>query len=107
MELLQLVVSGGDAGKVVNKLGCRGQDEGAAVFGLAQALFEELRYDDGVLLNGEALLYRVPLAEDIPPALFLHYPGTGPWGGRTFWDQGGWAKGGHASHCPSDCPSHR
>ncbi|MGF4043335.1 xanthine dehydrogenase family protein molybdopterin-binding subunit [Paenarthrobacter nitroguajacolicus] len=65
VELLQLVVSG-DAGKVVNKLGCRGQDEGAAVFGLAQALFEELRYDDGVLLNGEALLYRVPLAEDIP-----------------------------------------
>ncbi|MET3370851.1 UNVERIFIED_CONTAM: CO/xanthine dehydrogenase Mo-binding subunit [Jeotgalibacillus campisalis] len=65
VELLQLVVSG-DAGKVVNKLGCRGQDEGAAVFGLAQALFEELRYDDGELLNGEALLYRVPLAEDIP-----------------------------------------
>jgi CO/xanthine dehydrogenase Mo-binding subunit len=65
VEILQLVVSG-DAGKVVNKLGCRGQDEGAAVFGLAQALFEELRYDDGELLNGEALLYRVPLAEDIP-----------------------------------------
>lgn len=65
VELLQLVVSG-DAGKAVNKLGCRGQDEGAAVFGLAQALFEELRYDDGELLNGEALLYRVPLAEDIP-----------------------------------------
>ena len=65
VELLQLVVSG-DAGKVVNKLGCRGQDEGAAVFGLAQALFEELRYEDGELLNGEALLYRVPLAEDVP-----------------------------------------
>ncbi|MFJ5958369.1 xanthine dehydrogenase family protein molybdopterin-binding subunit [Paenarthrobacter sp. NPDC092416] len=65
VELLQLVVSG-DAGKVVNKLGCRGQDEGAAVFGLAQALFEELRYDGGELLNGEALLYRVPLAEDLP-----------------------------------------
>jgi CO/xanthine dehydrogenase Mo-binding subunit len=66
VELLQLVVSG-DAGKVVNKLGCRGQDEGAAVFGLAQALFEEMRYDDdGQLLNAEALLYRVPLAEDIP-----------------------------------------
>lgn len=66
VTVLQLVVSG-DAGKVVSKLGCRGQDEGAAVFGLAQALFEEMRYGvDGEFLNGEALLYRVPLAEDIP-----------------------------------------
>ena len=65
VTLLQLVVSG-DAGKVINKIGCRGQDEGAAVFGLGQALFEELRFEDGVLLNAEALLYRVPLAEDIP-----------------------------------------
>lgn len=65
VTVLQLVVSG-DAGRVMSKLGCRGQDEGAAVFGLAQALFEELRYEDGQVRNGEALLYRVPLAEDIP-----------------------------------------
>ncbi|MFW0796306.1 xanthine dehydrogenase family protein molybdopterin-binding subunit [Gordonia sp. CPCC 205515] len=65
VEVLQLVVSG-DAGKVVNKISCRGQDEGAAIFGLAQALFEEMRYENGELLNAEALLYRVPLAEDIP-----------------------------------------
>ncbi|RYH58596.1 MAG: xanthine dehydrogenase family protein molybdopterin-binding subunit, partial [Alcaligenaceae bacterium] len=65
VTVLQLIVSG-DAGKVINKLGCRGQDEGSAIFGLAQSLFEEMRYDNGVLLNGEALLYRVPLAEDIP-----------------------------------------
>lgn len=65
VTVLQLVVRG-DAGRVVNAIAARGQDEGAAVFGLAQALFEELRYEDGVLLNGDALLYRVPLAEDIP-----------------------------------------
>ncbi|MFW0787383.1 xanthine dehydrogenase family protein molybdopterin-binding subunit [Gordonia sp. CPCC 206044] len=65
VQVCQLVVSG-DAGKVINKIGCRGQDEGAAIFGLAQALFEEMRYENGELLNAEALLYRVPLAEDIP-----------------------------------------
>ncbi|SDH30226.1 CO or xanthine dehydrogenase, Mo-binding subunit [Rhodococcus triatomae] len=66
VTVLQLAVSG-DAGKVINKIACRGQDEGAAVFGLGQALFEEMRYGEaGALLNGEALLYRVPLAEDIP-----------------------------------------
>lgn len=62
----KLVVSG-DAGTVINELGARGQDEGAAVFGLGQALFEEMRFDEaGHPLNAEALLYRVPLAEDIP-----------------------------------------
>jgi len=33
ITVLQLVVSG-DAGRVLSKIGCRGQDEGAAVFGL-------------------------------------------------------------------------
>jgi CO/xanthine dehydrogenase Mo-binding subunit len=65
VTVLQLVVSG-DAGKVINRLAARGQDEGAAVFGLGQALFEELRYDGTTPVNAEALAYRVPLAEDLP-----------------------------------------
>ncbi|GLY89898.1 xanthine dehydrogenase family protein molybdopterin-binding subunit [Actinoallomurus iriomotensis] len=65
VTVLQLVASG-DVGKAINKLVCRGQDEGAAVMGLGQALFEEMRYDGSALLNGEALDYRVPMAEDLP-----------------------------------------
>ncbi len=65
ITVLQLVASG-DVGKAINTLTCRGQDEGAAMMGYAQALFEEMRFSDGVLLNGEALDYRVPLAEDLP-----------------------------------------
>jgi CO/xanthine dehydrogenase Mo-binding subunit len=66
VTVLQLVVSS-DVGKAINALTCRGQDEGCAMMGYAQALFEEMRYSpDGVLLNGEALNYRVPLAEDLP-----------------------------------------
>jgi CO/xanthine dehydrogenase Mo-binding subunit len=65
VKVLQLVVSG-DAGVIVNARGARGQEEGAAVQALGQALFEELRFEGPDLLNGEALLYRVPLAEDLP-----------------------------------------
>lgn len=66
ITVLQLVASG-DVGKAINALTCRGQDEGAAMMGYAQALFEEMRFDSGgLLLNGEALDYRVPLAEDLP-----------------------------------------
>jgi CO/xanthine dehydrogenase Mo-binding subunit len=65
ITVLQLVAST-DVGKAINTLTCRGQDEGAAIMGYAQAMFEEMRFADGVLLNGEALDYRVPLAEDLP-----------------------------------------
>ena len=61
----RLVVSG-DAGQPLNPLVCRGQDEGAAVMGLGQALFEEMVYDGTRLVNGDMLTYRVPLAQDLP-----------------------------------------
>jgi CO/xanthine dehydrogenase Mo-binding subunit len=65
VKLHRLVVSG-DAGRALNKLVCRGQDEGAALMGLGQALFERMIHDGSTLMNGDALLYRVPLAEDLP-----------------------------------------
>ncbi|OZD68877.1 aldehyde oxidase [Rhodococcus sp. 05-340-1] len=82
VEVLQLIVSG-DAGVIVNELGARGQEEGAAVQALGQALFEELRFEGPDMINGEALLYRVPLAEDLP-AVFRSITqeqgkGAGPW----------------------------
>ncbi|MWD26491.1 molybdopterin-dependent oxidoreductase [Aquicoccus sp. SCR17] len=61
----KLVVSG-DAGRAIHKLVCRGQDEGAALMGLGQALYERMIHDGTRLVNGEALMYRVPLAEDLP-----------------------------------------
>lgn len=83
VTVLQLVASG-DVGRVINALTCRGQDEGAAMMGYAQALFEEMRFSpEGVLLNGEALDYRVALAEDLPERFVSitqeqgHGPGPG------------------------------
>ncbi len=81
----RLVVSG-DAGRALHKAACRGQDEGAAIMGLGQALFERMVYDGTTLLNGEALDYRAPLAEDLPEE-FLSITqeqghGPGPFGAK-------------------------
>jgi len=82
----QLVVAG-DAGRAINPMLCRGQDEGSAIMGYAQAMFETMRYDAaGELLNGDALHYRVPLADDLPArftALTLEQGhGPGPFGSK-------------------------
>lgn len=91
VDVLQLVISG-DAGNVVNHLGARGQDEGAAVMGLGQALFEELRYDGTELLNGEALNYRVPMADDLPSSFVSitqeQGHGSGPHGSKGLGEGG-------------------
>jgi len=66
LKILKLVASG-DTGRSLNPLVCRGQEDGAAIMGLAQTLFERMVYDgSGRLLNGDPLTYRVPLAEDLP-----------------------------------------
>ena len=65
LTVQKLVVSS-DVGRAINPLVCRGQDEGAALMGMSQALFERMVYDGTRLVNGEPLVYRVPLAEDLP-----------------------------------------
>lgn len=79
IEVLKLVVSG-DAGRAINHLVCRGQDEGSAVMGLGGALFETMIYDGTTLVNGDALHYRLPLATDVPDGFvsILQEQGRGP-----------------------------
>jgi CO/xanthine dehydrogenase Mo-binding subunit len=58
------------AGRVVNPRLCEMQLDGCAIFGLGQALFEEMAYDDrGQLLNPNLGDYNVPSFEDIPKTL--------------------------------------
>ena len=57
LSVIKLVISG-DAGRAINHLVCRGQDEGAAAMGYGQALFEQMLYRDGHLTNGAALAYQ-------------------------------------------------
>src|SRR4030095_383794 len=69
------------AGRVVNPRLCELQLEGSAIFGLGQALFEEMAYDDrGQLLNANLGDYNIPSFEDIPKKLIptaLEHTGSG------------------------------
>jgi CO/xanthine dehydrogenase Mo-binding subunit len=87
----KLVVSG-DAGRAINLNVCRGQDEGAAIMGLGQALFETMVYDGANLINADALLYRVPMAEDLPQKFVSitqeQGHGPGPFGSKGMGEGG-------------------
>jgi aerobic carbon-monoxide dehydrogenase large subunit len=56
-----------DAGKILNPVLAEGQVQGGIAQGVAQALFEEVRYDeDGNCLNGNLASYAMPTAADLP-----------------------------------------
>jgi CO/xanthine dehydrogenase Mo-binding subunit len=69
-----------DAGKMINPIQCHAQDEGAAVFGFGQALFEDLVYREGQLVNGSLIDYRLPRFDDLPESFttFVMEAGGGP-----------------------------
>jgi aerobic carbon-monoxide dehydrogenase large subunit len=64
---LHRVVAVDDAGVVVNPLLAEGQIEGGLAQGVAQALFEEVVYDEnGALLTGTFMDYEIPTARELP-----------------------------------------
>jgi len=83
---IERYVSVADVGRAINPLLLEGQDEGGVVQGLGHTLLEEMLYADGHLLNGTLLAYRVPRADDAPPALECRFvenaDGSGPFGAK-------------------------
>ena len=75
-----------DAGFAINPLSVEGQMQGGASQGLGIALSEEMMYDnEGRLLNGNLLDYRMPTTRDLPPieAIIVEVPSEeGPYGAR-------------------------
>jgi CO/xanthine dehydrogenase Mo-binding subunit len=75
-----------DAGFAINPLSVEGQMQGGASQGLGLALWEEMLYDDqGRLLNGNLLDYRLPTTRDLPPieTIIVEVPSEeGPYGAR-------------------------
>ena len=56
-----------DAGTIINPLVAEGQVHGGLAAGIAQALFEELRYDeDGNPQNANLVTYGMPAAPELP-----------------------------------------
>jgi CO/xanthine dehydrogenase Mo-binding subunit len=80
------LVSVADVGKAVNPRLIEGQEMGAALQGLGNALFEEMLFQDGVLLNSTLLDYRIPSIEDLPhdfqSVIVERGDGPGPYGVR-------------------------
>jgi len=56
-----------DSGRILNPVLAEGQVHGGIAQGIAQALFEEVGYDeDGNCLNGNLSVYAMPAAADLP-----------------------------------------
>src|SRR5207253_2781751 len=58
-----------DVGKAINPLGCRQQLSGAAITGIGQAMFEEIAYDNGQLINPNLVDYVLPSLGDMPSVI--------------------------------------
>ncbi len=65
LKLLRYVTAV-DVGKAISVLGCRQQLAGAAITGMGQALFEELVYDNGQMINPNFIDYILPSLGDMP-----------------------------------------
>ncbi|HXQ25766.1 MAG TPA: molybdopterin cofactor-binding domain-containing protein [Candidatus Acidoferrales bacterium] len=61
------VVTAFECGAIVNPDQLRNQVEGANIMGLGGALFEEIEFENGRILNGRFSKYRLPRFSDIPP----------------------------------------
>jgi CO/xanthine dehydrogenase Mo-binding subunit len=75
-----------DVGRALNPLLVERQDEGGTMQGLGNALFEEMVYEDGLLLNDTLFDYRVPTFEDLPEEMHCivveNEDGPGPYGAK-------------------------
>jgi CO/xanthine dehydrogenase Mo-binding subunit len=68
-----------DVGTVINPVAVRGQLEGGFVFGLGQAVMEEVVVADGKVVTTNLGDYKLPTVSDVPPLrVFLHVDPTGP-----------------------------
>jgi CO/xanthine dehydrogenase Mo-binding subunit len=81
-----------DVGRAINPALCEGQDEGAAMQGIGHTFWEAMLYEDGQLLNGSLVEYRVPTFEDLPDAfetvLLEDGNGPGPYGAKGMGEGG-------------------
>jgi len=80
------LVSVADVGKAINPRLVEAQEMGAVIQGLGNAVYEEMLFEDGQLLNGSLLDYHVPTMEDLPDQfqsiLVENADGPGPYGAK-------------------------
>jgi CO/xanthine dehydrogenase Mo-binding subunit len=85
LRVLQFAVVA-DAGKALHYASAKAQVDGGAVMGFGHALFEEVVYQDGQLLNADPFQYRLPVMRDIPESfhssMLENQDGPGPFGSK-------------------------
>ncbi len=91
VRVLKLVVAA-DVGRAINPRHCRQQIAGAALMGLGHALFEQMVFDEGQLVNGTLIDYPVPSILDMPDEIVpiiveVPHPG-GPFGAKGVGESG-------------------
>jgi CO/xanthine dehydrogenase Mo-binding subunit len=89
---VEKLVVAADVGRAINPRHCRQQITGAALMGLGHALFEQMVFDHGQVVNGTLLDYQVPSIRDLPdevvPLLVeVPHPG-GPFGAKGVGESG-------------------
>jgi 4-hydroxybenzoyl-CoA reductase alpha subunit len=74
-----------DCGKAINPLAVEGQLEGSWHMGIGQAMSEELKYYNGLIVNNSFLDYKIPTSMDTP-AIHTHiiesHDPEGPFGAK-------------------------
>jgi CO/xanthine dehydrogenase Mo-binding subunit len=82
----------GDVGRAINPTLVEQQLRGAALMGLGHALFDELVFDEGQLVNGTLLDYQIPSLRDVPatvtPVIVESPHRAGPFGAKGVGETG-------------------
>ncbi|MGH3662421.1 MAG: xanthine dehydrogenase family protein molybdopterin-binding subunit [Micromonosporaceae bacterium] len=82
----------GDVGRAVNPALVEQQLTGAAITGIGHALFDEMVFDSGQLINGTLLDYQLPTVHDLPdritPLIVESPHRTGPYGAKGVGETG-------------------
>lgn len=82
----------GDVGRAINPTLVEQQLSGAAIMGIGHALFEELVFDQGQMVNATLLDYQLPSVKDVPakltPIVIESPHRTGPFGAKGVGETG-------------------
>jgi CO/xanthine dehydrogenase Mo-binding subunit len=82
----------GDVGRAINPALVHQQLTGSAIMGLGHALFEEMVFDQGQVINGTLLDYQLPSVKDLPdrltPIIIESPHATGPFGAKGVGETG-------------------
>jgi len=84
VTILRYVVAQ-DVGRAINPTGIEGQIQGGVAQGIGYALYENIRLEDGRVLEGHLEDYRLPGAMDVPriESILLEHPDPdGPYGAK-------------------------